>query len=356
MPRRAGRVQLIVVPSADRRSYTFFIYPALLAAGLVLIVAGVAALAFGLRFFQLEAARLRAELAKMESLKQQARLQQEELERMRTTFEQVEQELQEIRQLQRDLADMTEGEEVLPSRSASSRRTSGAEAPRGGSETSYAQQVPGLTLASILPEDVGPFVLGKRNTLAMDLKLGRLPDSMDSSRETAQALRARLAGQLAELRASAKSLAEGRDQLAAKLDYLAHRPSGWPIYGAEITDRFGYRWSPFGGGWRFHDGIDLGQDYGTPVYATGAGTVVHAGWLEGGYGWSVIIDHGYGYRTLYAHLQDWNVSVWQEVARGDLIGWVGSSGLSTGPHLHYEVLLNGVPVDPEPYLALQPGE
>src|SRR5690606_2013249 len=123
-----------------------------------------------------------------------------------------------------------------------------------------------------------------------------------------------------------------------------------------ITDRFGYRWSPFGGGWRFHDGIDIGQDYGTPVYATGAGTVVHAGWLDGGYGWSVIIDHGYGYRTHYAHLQNWNVSVWQEVARGDLIGWVGSSGLSTGPHLHYEALLNGVPVDPEPYLALQPGE
>ena len=70
----------------------------------------------------------------------------------------------------------------------------------------------------------------------------------------------------------------------------------------------------------------------------------------------MIIDHGYGFRTLYAHLQDWNVSAGQEVSRGDLIGWVGSTGLSTGPHLHYEVLLNGVAVDPEPYLELRPEE
>ncbi|MFB5083356.1 M23 family metallopeptidase [Symbiobacterium thermophilum] len=356
MPRRAGRVQLIVVPSTNRRSYSFFVYPALLAAGLGLVVLVVAALALGLRFFQTEAARLRAELAEMEALKQQARLQQEELERMRATAEQVEQELQEIRRLEKDLEHMTEGEDTLPSRSALTRRTPPGEGARGGPETSHSQQVPGLTLASILPDDVSPFVLGKRNTLAMDLKLGRLPSSMDSSLQSSRAVRAQLARQLAQLRDSVRALADGRDQLAAKLDYLAHKPAGWPVYGAEITDPFGPRWSPFGYGWQFHDGIDLGQDYGTPVYATGAGTVVYADWLEGGYGRCVIIDHGYGYRTLYAHLQDWNVFEGQEVERGDLIGWVGSSGLSTGPHLHYEVLVNGVAVDPEPYLESRPEE
>ena len=350
MPRGPRRVQLIVVPSTNRQSYSFYFYPALLAAGFGLVVLVVAALVFGLRFYQAETARLRAELAEMEALKQQARLQQEELELMKETAKQVDQELSQIRRLEQDLETMTEGEEVqLPSRSSLARSAPAADAARGGPETS-AQLVPAPSLANILPDDVSPYVLGKRNTLAMDLKLGRLTTPMDSTLESARDLRARLAGQLARLRDSARSLADGRDQLAARLHYLAHKPSGWPVHGAEITDGFGPRLSPFGWGWQFHDGIDMGQDYGEPVYATGAGTVVYADWLAGGYGKCVIIDHGYGFRTLYAHLQDWNVSAGQEVSRGDVIGWVGSTGLSTGPHLHYEVLLNGVAVDPEPYL------
>ena len=350
MPRQARRVQLIVVPATNRRSYSLYFYPALLAAGFGLMVLVVAALAFGLRHYQLEADRLRAELAEMETLRQQARLQQEELEQMKVTAEQVERELQEIRQLEQDLETMTEGEDVLPSRSSFSRSTTSGESARGGPEISPSQKAPGLTLASILPEDVRPYVLGQRNTLALDLKLGRLSSPMTSTLQASRSLRAKLAGQLSLLQNSAQSIADGRDQLAAKLEYLAHKPSGWPLDGAEITDGFGPRWSPFGSGWQYHDGVDLGQDYWTPVYATGAGTVVYADWLAGGYGKCVIIDHGYGYRTLYAHLQDWNVTEGQDVVRGDLIGWVGSTGLSTGPHLHYEVHLNGVAVDPEPYL------
>lgn len=356
MPRPARRVQLIVVPATHRRSYSLYFYPGLLAVGFGLVVLVVAALAFGVRHFHQETLRLQAELAEMEALRQQARLQQEELERMRATADQVELELNEIRQLEQDLETMTEGEDVLPSRSAFSRRTPSGEPGRGGPEISQTHSGPGLTLASILPQDVRPYVLGQRDTLAMDLKLGRLTTPMSTSLQSSRTLRAKLAGQLSLLRDSVRSLADGRDQLAAKLEYLAHKPSGWPVQGAEITDGFGPRWSPFGRGWQFHDGVDLAQDYWTPVYATGAGTVVYADWLDGGYGKCVIIDHGYGYRTLYAHLQDWNVSEGEQVSRGDLIGWVGSTGLSTGPHLHYEVLLNGVAVDPEPYLESRPGE
>ncbi|HYG59898.1 MAG TPA: M23 family metallopeptidase, partial [Symbiobacteriaceae bacterium] len=80
-----------------------------------------------------------------------------------------------------------------------------------------------------------------------------------------------------------------------------------------------------------------------------AGTVVHAGWMVGGYGYTVVIDHGYGFTTLYAHFDEVNSSVGDVVSRGDVIGWVGSTGNSTGPHVHYEVHVNGVPVDPMRY-------
>lgn len=129
---------------------------------------------------------------------------------------------------------------------------------------------------------------------------------------------------------------------------LAHTPAGWPVHGT-ITSRFGARRSPYGRGTEFHEGIDIAAPYGTAVKATGAGTVVYAGWRSG-YGYMVIIDHGYGYRTAYAHNSKLKVAVGAAVKRGDTIAYVGSSGRSTGPHLHYEVLYQGVRRDPSSYL------
>ena len=148
----------------------------------------------------------------------------------------------------------------------------------------------------------------------------------------------------------AERLISGRDEVVDRLDYLARRPSGLPVIDAEVTDTFGWRWSPFGWGREFHDGIDFAKEYGAPVYATADGEVTHAGYLEGGYGNTVILEHGRGFTTLYAHLSEWNVTVGQQVSRGDVIGRVGSTGLSTGPHVHYEVHVNGEPVDPAHYL------
>ena len=123
---------------------------------------------------------------------------------------------------------------------------------------------------------------------------------------------------------------------------------GLPIEGmtkADVTSPFGGRPSPGGIGSTNHKGTDFGFPAGTPVYACESGTVVHAG-LKGGYGKCVIIDHGNGIQTLYAHQSRLNVAAGQRVVRGQCIGAVGSTGNSTGPHLHLEVRVNGVPVDP----------
>lgn len=99
-----------------------------------------------------------------------------------------------------------------------------------------------------------------------------------------------------------------------------------------------------------HSGLDIGGASGQPIFAAKEGTVILAGW-NGGYGNTVVIDHGGGITTLYAHQLQLNVSKGQTVGRGDIIGQVGSTGLSTGPHLHFEVRLNGTPIDP---LAFMP--
>lgn len=122
------------------------------------------------------------------------------------------------------------------------------------------------------------------------------------------------------------------------------RPSNGPI-----TSRYGYREHPVFGGQRFHAGIDFGAPSGSPVRSGEAGRVVSAGW-RGGYGNAIVIDHGGGLATLYAHLSSIGVSSGQQVSRGQTIGAVGSTGYSTGPHLHFEVRVDGEPRDPMPYL------
>lgn len=126
-------------------------------------------------------------------------------------------------------------------------------------------------------------------------------------------------------------------------------PRGWPVFGW-ITSGFGWRKNPFNRKQKeFHKGIDIGNDAGTPVHATAPGKVIFTGWA-GGYGRLVIINHGYGYSTLYSHLKKINVRRRQWVARGEVIGSVGSTGRSTGPHLYYEVRLYGKPLNPWRFL------
>jgi murein DD-endopeptidase MepM/ murein hydrolase activator NlpD len=122
-----------------------------------------------------------------------------------------------------------------------------------------------------------------------------------------------------------------------------------PPSDASISSNFGWRVHPILGDSRFHSGIDFGDDYGSTIRAADNGVVIFAGWY-GGYGNAVIINHGEGITTLYAHLSKIDVSEGQKVQVGEAIAAVGSTGLSTGPHLHFEVRKDGEPVDPMDYL------
>ena len=139
-----------------------------------------------------------------------------------------------------------------------------------------------------------------------------------------------------------------------KDEWMASRPAIQPVSIKDLTrfgSSFGTRFHPILKVVRPHEGIDLTAPMGTNIYATADGTVVQAGYREGGFGKKVLIDHGHGYRTLYGHCDEVLVEPGQQVNRGEVIARVGSTGLSKSPHLHYEVHVNGKPVDPINYYA-----
>lgn len=130
-------------------------------------------------------------------------------------------------------------------------------------------------------------------------------------------------------------------------------PSRMPVEGVRLTSNYGMREHPVLGGRRAHKGIDLAGPVGTPVYATADGVISKAEWFSS-YGLFVSIEHGGALQTRYGHMSRLNVASGQQVHKGDLIGFIGSTGRSTGPHLHYEVRVNGEAVNPLPYM--QQGE
>ncbi len=155
-----------------------------------------------------------------------------------------------------------------------------------------------------------------------------------------------------ELKASAvareQSLENLKSALTEKNERLAATPSIWPTNG-EVTSRFGWRSSPWGWGSDWHPGIDIANDTGTPIVAAADGTVVGNSWT-GGYGKMVEINHGNGIVTIYGHTSEIIVAVGQPVKKGQTIAYMGSTGLSTGSHLHYEVRVNGTAVNPSSFL------
>lgn len=133
-----------------------------------------------------------------------------------------------------------------------------------------------------------------------------------------------------------------------KLEDLTFTPSLWPVMG-QVTGSFGERLDPFSGEGAFHSGVDISSQYGDAVRAAADGLVV-AVEQRAGYGRMVLVDHGFGISTLYGHLSGFSTRVGARVKRGEVIGTVGMSGRVTGPHVHYEVRLNGTPVNPWRYL------
>lgn len=175
------------------------------------------------------------------------------------------------------------------------------------------------------------------------------PNATSPDQDRVALIQRRLAAGLAELyrlqdfaRARRDAAGPGRAALGAAT--VDPHPANWPARGA-VTSDFG--WRIFRGRPNFHTGIDIGLDYGSQVMATAPGIVVGSGW-QPGYGWSVLVQHDDGYNTLYAHLSRTLVGVGDAVAPGDVVALSGSSGMSTGPHLHYEVWRDGQTLDPRP--------
>lgn len=136
---------------------------------------------------------------------------------------------------------------------------------------------------------------------------------------------------------------------AARMPTNVSIPSVMPIKGEVLTSGFGMREHPILGGMRAHKGVDLAAPVGTPVFAPADGVVSRASWFSS-YGLFISLEHGADLQTRYGHLSRLNVAEGQAVHKGDLIGYVGTTGRSTGPHLHYEVRVDGVAVNPAPYM------
>lgn len=182
------------------------------------------------------------------------------------------------------------------------------------------------------------------------LSSGRL--SQHDIRRTVSRLRVESERRLASFQEIAWYITNERSMSQAK-------PSVWPTSG-HITSPYGYRFSVFGAegaglhAGSFHEGVDIGNKTDTPIVSTADGVVRYAGWSSG-FGVMVLVDHGFGYSTLYGHTAKVAVKVGDRVSRGQLIAWMGTTGRSTGPHLHYEVWRHGRPANPLTYLRVEPG-
>ena len=182
---------------------------------------------------------------------------------------------------------------------------------------------------------------GARDTLSVTkstklVALSELSAEARAEAEEIDALRATSASLAASIRAAQASSSVGSTSTASASGFI------WPVSGV-LTSGFGWRWG------RMHEGIDVGAGSGSPIYAAASGIVIACGYT-GGYGNLVVIDHGGGVATAYGHQSSIAVGCGQSVGQGQVIGYVGNTGNSTGPHLHFEVRINGNPVDPMPYL------
>ncbi|GAC1535558.1 MAG: M23 family metallopeptidase [Candidatus Velthaea sp.] len=194
----------------------------------------------------------------------------------------------------------------------------------------------GKNAAPVHPSDRATRTTSEADPTVLQATLHRLTRASEETHEETRRLQ-QLAVRVLNMR---RLTSIARERMIAAI------PSLNPVDGG-INAAFGYRTNPFP---EFHKGLDLAADYGTTVRAAAAGTVASAGW-DGGYGIKVDLDHGNGYHTWYCHLSHANVSVGQRITKGEPIAAVGSTGESTGPHLHYQVMQNGVAIDPQPYLS-----
>ena len=186
---------------------------------------------------------------------------------------------------------------------------------------------------------IGP--VGKPETTA-------IPGPAPAAQENLSALPARLGTLETEASRQESSLRELQEYFDDQTSLLSSTPSLWPTRGW-VTSDFGVRLDPYSAERMMHRGLDIATPYGQPVYAPSDGVVVFVG-TEGGYGKVLVVDHGYGVKTRYGHLSEVFVKLGENVKRGARVAAVGNTGRSTGPHLHYEVRVNGIPENPRKFI------
>lgn len=299
----AKKFTILVIPEGTNRVNRFSL-PRIVLPLVLAVVIGAVGMA-GYWFHQYDS--LRADLPDLRNLQEQNRRQEAQIDSFASRLSEFKQQMAKLRTFNRRLRVMANLEK--PSSSDDVFGIGGPEVHQGGS---------GVKLTN---------TMGERRVLIMQRDL----DQMTSEAEAERSIQKELAKFLKERRS-----------------VLASTPSIWPAHGW-VTSGFGYRVSPFTGKRQFHAGLDISTRTGSPIVAPAAGVITFVG-HEGGYGKMLVVNHGHGLVTRYGHLKKYLVKTGQKVKRGERLGLVGSTGRSSGPHLHYEVLMSGVPTNPRYYI------
>jgi murein DD-endopeptidase MepM/ murein hydrolase activator NlpD len=299
----ARKFTVILIPEGTHRVRRLTLHGFVLPLVVVLFIAAVGMAAYWFHQYQV----LSSELPDLEALQEQTRRQEAQIAAFAERLADFQHQMAKLKSFNHRLRVMANL--AKPDNRGEFFGVGGPEAASSG---------PGVKLSN---------TLGERRLMAMQRDLDRLAREVEIEREIQREL--------------AKFLRERKSVLAST-------PSVWPVRGW-VTSGYGWRISPFTGKRQFHPGLDISTRWGTPIKAPAAGVVTFAG-REGGYGLMVVINHGHGLVTRYAHMSKILVKPGQQVKRGDIIGKVGSTGRSSGPHLHYEVLMAGVPTNPRYYI------
>jgi murein DD-endopeptidase MepM/ murein hydrolase activator NlpD len=271
------------------------------------LLVAIAVVVFGLGYLVTDYYGVKKMVSELDRLRLEARQQQQQLVTFAKSFDDLQGEMTRLRQFDMKLRVMTDLEGVV-----------------------YPEQIMGIG-----GENPEPF-----NPLEGELSFQdqTIITSMNRSLDRFKT----------EVTIQERSFQELVEYLEDQKSLLKSTPSIWPVKGW-LTSSFGYRSSPFTGRRELHQGLDIATRSGTPIIAPADGLVVFAG-REGGFGNMIIIDHGYGITTRFGHCSSLEAKLGQKVQRGDVIARIGSTGRSTGPHVHYEVAVNGVSVNPSRYI------
>ncbi len=335
---------IMIVPHSEEATYSLRIPLYVVQALVILLVLGVAG--FGvLGYAYLMAA---AEAQEAQDLRERNRVQQEEIDSLAVETERVIEQMNEIDELIDSVTEQIGVEDLEEIESINGEDEDEDEDGENG-ETSNNQSAPNLSNSVSLSNRMyssnssSAYLLEKSGHIEHELSY--------MSRSSSNGVLDRASENIALLKEVAPDRSAALGEVGSYVDYIRAKPEIWPARG-RITSGFGTRETPYGNGYQFHTGVDIAGSHGSTVWASADGEVIYSGY-RGSLGNLLIVDHGNGYETYYAHLDGFAVQTGEEVERGQTIGYMGRTGRATGTHLHYEVHHDGSPVNPMRYMKKQ---